>query len=355
MSTIKVEIVPIRDVRAHPKADNLELATINSWQLVVPKGRYTAGEPVVYFESGTVLPPEVAERFGVTSYLAEKLDINGDKVLVVHRIKLRSEPSFGLAVAPDDPSWPIGMDVAAHYGATKFQPPAKNSVGNAEVEDWRFPEYSEIENLRSYPDVIQPGELVVATEKLHGGNVRVGFFIEGNGEAILCAGSRRVRRKPPVDGDYAQDLHWSPWAIPEVAALLHGLIATGAKQAVLYGELFGGGIQKGYDYGLRTVRFRAFDLMIDGKYANCAKFVNLCGAYDVPTVPLVYLRGFDLEAIKKLSEGPSELGGAHQREGVVVRPTQERDDPKVGRVILKYVSDDFLFGKHAMREDTSDV
>jgi hypothetical protein len=30
------------------------------------------------------------------------------------------------------------------------------------------------------------------------------------------------------------------------------------------------------------------------------------------------------------------------REGVVVRPEKERTDPRVGRVVLKYVSDDFL-------------
>ena len=114
MSTIAVEVVTIDALRPHPNADALELATIKGWQLVVRKGQHEAGQRVVYFEAGTALPRDVAERFGVKQYLSEKTDISGERVLVVHRVKLRGEPSFGLAVLPDDDSWPAGLDVAAH-------------------------------------------------------------------------------------------------------------------------------------------------------------------------------------------------------------------------------------------------
>ena len=45
------------------------------------------------------------------------------------------------------------------------------------------------------------------------------------------------------------------------------------------------------------------------------------------------------------------FAGNHVREGVVVRPLRERWDPVVGRVILKYLCDDYLLGNH---EDTTD-
>jgi len=61
-----------------------------------------------------------------------------------------------------------------------------------------------------------------------------------------------------------------------------------------------------------------------------------------------------MAAIKKLSEGPSLVGGTHGREGVVVKPVIERDNPAIGRVILKYVGDAYLFGKAAER-DTTDL
>jgi hypothetical protein len=43
-------------------------------------------------------------------YLSKKTDINGDRILVVHRIKLRGEPSFGLVVLPE-PEMEVGQDV----------------------------------------------------------------------------------------------------------------------------------------------------------------------------------------------------------------------------------------------------
>ena len=96
MSTIKVEVTRIMDVRAHANADALELATVGGWQMCVKKGAHQSGDPIVYFEQGIALPREMADRLGVTQYLSEKTDINGERLLVIHRVKLRGEPSFGL-------------------------------------------------------------------------------------------------------------------------------------------------------------------------------------------------------------------------------------------------------------------
>ncbi len=56
---------------------------------------------------------------------------------------------------------------------------------------------------------------------------------------------------------------------------------------------------------------------------------------------------FSLDAIRCYSEGKTQLMAkdAHIREGVVVRPLRECNDPRVGRVILKYISDSYLFGE----------
>ena len=47
--------------------------------------------PSVYFEQGTSLPREVAERLGVTTYLRERTDIQANRMLVMHRVRLRRE------------------------------------------------------------------------------------------------------------------------------------------------------------------------------------------------------------------------------------------------------------------------
>ncbi len=355
MSTIKVIVTPISDLRPHPNADALDLATVGGWQMCVKRGSYHAGDPVVYFEQGTVIPAEVAERFGVKNYLSSKLDINGQRVLVVHRVKLRGEPSFGLVVAPE-PGMAPGQDVAAHYGAVKFYPPVKTRAGDAEVDHPRFFAYTDIENMRSYPTVLRDGEEVVATEKIHGTNCRIGFVREREGDTDIMlplAGSRSLRRRAPVPEAWPSNTYWSPHTSEGVSRLFHDLYAAGCDSCTLYGEVFGKGVQS-YTYGTSAQKFRAFDLQINGRYVDYEQYKTYCEKYGIAMAPLVYRGPFSLAGIKALSDGPSLVGGAHGREGVVVRPVTERDDPAIGRVILKYVGDAYLFGK-AAEEDSTDV
>jgi hypothetical protein len=51
---------------------------------------------------------------------------------------------------------------------------------------------------------------------------------------------------------------------------------------------------------------------------------------------------------------PNKPDGMLTREGVVVKLVVERDRPKTGRFILKYISDRYLFGK-VSEQDTTDV
>jgi RNA ligase (TIGR02306 family) len=356
MSTIKVEVTSINDVRPHGNADALELATVGGWQMCVKKGVYHSGDPVVYFEQGTTLPRDVADRLGVTQYLSEKTDINGDKVLVIHRVRLRGEPSFGLVIQPE-PDMALGQDVADFYGAAKFFPPVRTQAGDSAPADPRFPAYTEVENMRSYPEVIGDGEEVVATEKLHGTNCRVGYvtnMVNGVRQRMLMAGSRGLRRKEPDDLEAMRsNTYWYPMTLDGVASLLHELFALGHDQAVLYGEVFGSGIQT-FTYGQTNIAFRAFDLMIDGRYLDHDDFVQWCAKHDIDIVPQVYRGPFALATVKQLSDGASLVGGKHGREGVVVKPVHERQDVKIGRVILKYIGDTYLFGK-AAEQDTTDL
>jgi hypothetical protein len=59
--------------------------------------------------------------------------------------------------------------------------------------------------------------------------------------------------------------------------------------------------------------------------------------------------------MNEVSNGKSTLPGADNiREGVVTRPVVERRDPKLGRVVLKFISTDFDLSKHRAL-DTTDV
>lgn len=336
MSTLIVEVCRIENVAAHGNADALELAQIKGWQCVIPKGRYAAGDLVTYIPIDAVIPAEHSDRWGFTKYLS-----NGR----VRCAKLRGEPSFGVIVDREDDTWAEGEDVKDRYGITKYIPPVKMGAGDAAPAHPLFPEYTDVENLRNFPSVFTNGEEVVATEKLHGTSCRLGL-IEGE----WMAGSMSVRRARP--GNLADSIYWQPLEIAGVPALLEHL-GRNARQGILYGEVFGSRVQN-LNYGLvGTLGFRAFDLLVDGKFLDSEPFFAACAKFGVPAVPVLYRGPYDLAAIKALSEGPTTLGAGHIREGVVVKPVRERTDPKVGRVCLKYIGDPYLFAKNIT--DSHDV
>ena len=340
MSSLIVEVSTIDAVQKHPNADAIELAVIKGWQCVVPKGKYAAGAMVVYVPLDSVIPDPLAEKLGITKYLSKGR---------VRCARLRGEPSFGVIMDPDDPAWEVGRDVAEHYGITKYKPPLKLSAGDAAPDDPRFPAYTEVQNLRNFPAIFVPGEEVIATEKLHGTNQRTGL-IEGQ----WMAGSRELRRMPTDEPE--SNLYWFPSTLPAVHRMLEHIAHMGHKHVVLYGEVFGSKIQS-LTYGhVGTLGFAAFDLWIDGEFCEPFSFEELCKAHEVPMCPVLYRGPFSLDAIKAASTGNTTHGTAtHIREGVVVRPAEERTDPKIGRVILKYLNDDYLLKKEEGRiSDSTD-
>lgn len=340
MGSLIVPVTTIEKILPHPNADALELAHVLGWQLVVRKGEYKTGERIVYFPVDCVMPLTLSERFGVTKYLSKGR---------IRCAKLRGEPSFGLAVKLENGQWEVGENVANYYGVSKWKPPLRPSAGDAVEDHPLFWSYTEIENMRNFPDIFASGEEVVVLEKIHGTQCRLGM-IEGE----LMAGSKGLRRKLPPDGVLRNSIYWFPLELQSVRALLEKL-GRAHRQVMLFGEVCGSKIQS-FHYGYKggALGFRAFDLLIDGRFLDWPEVVKHCSEEGIETAPVVASIPFHLDEIKRYSEGKTLLMGdqPHIREGVVVRPLSERTDPKLGRVILKFVSDTYLFGE---RTDYTDV
>ena len=201
------------------------------------------------------------------------------------------------------------------------------SAGDVAPDHPLFWEYTEVENMRNFPDILNEGEEVVITEKVHSTNCRIGV-VEGE----VMAGSRALRRKAPEDGRLERSFYWFPYSLEPVAKLLHYLASEqGHRQVILFGEVYGSKVQS-FDYGLKgQIAFRAFDLLVDGKYVDWPEFKDLCEKHDVPSVPVVAKGPFSLPYVRQLSVGDTLVPGAEQsniREGVVVKPLIERTDPE---------------------------
>ena len=110
---------------------------------------------------------------------------------------------------------------------------------------------------------------------------------------------------------------------------------------VLYGEVFGNVQSLKYGAGPGDVFFRAFDVLHGSEWREYDEWTQFIDEEN--RVPVVFSGPFDFDMLVKLSDGQSLIPGAnHIREGIVVRPIPERNDPHQGRVHLKLVSNSYL-------------
>lgn len=360
MSELYVPVTTITAIRPHPNANKLELAEIEGYQCCVPIGIYRPGDVVTYIPPGLILPKDLSDKIGVTSYLS-----NSGRV---KSIRLRGEFSHGVIAACNlvaDAT--IGTNVAEQLGITKPPEPEEarwhqkfGKTPSAPVHPL-FYNYTDMENMRKYRNIFHDDEEVCILEKVNGTRSRLGII---NGQ--LMAASKNVGRKVPIEPnkwydtilkffdkmpfrfDYNaahQNWYWYPYCLESIRNFLQYQQKIGIN-TILYGETFGGPVQK-MGYGYESLSYRVFDISIDGRYLNRLEFLNFCDKWHLPHVPCLYTGKFSLEKVKELASGKTLINNAsHIREGVVVKPLIERHDPKIGRVILKYISDEYLAGNY---------
>jgi RNA ligase (TIGR02306 family) len=156
---------------------------------------------------------------------------------------------------------------------------------------------------------------------------------------------------------WSNNTYWLPMAHEGVRTLLETEFEGGVKSVIFYGEVYGKGVQN-YQYNRTGLDFAVFDVLVDYKgerrFLDTEEAAMWMSDFEIPMVPCDDIISYSVEAVKEFSELPSLVGNPQGREGVVVRPRKERTHPKIGRVILKYVSDTFLFGKEA-ELDTTDA
>lgn len=182
----------------------------------------------------------------------------------------------------------------------------------------------------------------VAVEKIHGAN----FSFQCDDKGIRVA-SRNNFVDPSnfySCSDVVQKYHYK---IAHLRDTLHSPgVFDGDSTLIIYGELYGPGIQKGIDYGPEK-DFVAFDIMIGNKFVSWNEFEGFCRAFDIPSVPLIRTFESMTEALKCENAFTSRLGiskgvqGDNITEGVILRPKNEGyvRDEKTIRPILKSKND----------------
>ena len=372
MSTFEVPVVRIRAIEPIPGADAIELAVVGDYRSVVRKNTFTAGSLAVYIPEAAIVPDLLLAAMGLDGMLA------GKQKNRVKAMKLRGCLSQGILMpvdSGDDVGNPFisiptedgigvmhivaeGDNVAEVLGITKWEPPIPVSMAGEVYAAGQLLTLSfDIENFKKYPDIFVDGEEVVFTEKLHGTFCGVGIVPEAYARPEHIMNRMVVFSK----GLGAQGLCFKDNDKNENNLYIRTLRETGVFDRLLatygymntplfvLGEVFGKGVQD-LEYGIPPA-FRAF-AVVEGfrgqqQYYNWT-FVDLTAkALGIGTVPVLYTGPFSYDTMMGYTSGTETASGkeAHMREGIVMVPTQERTDSRIGRVCLKSVSEAYLLRK----------
>jgi hypothetical protein len=173
------------------------------------------------------------------------------------------------------------------------------------------------------------------TEKIDGTNIRVMLSLDGE---VTFGGRSNAAQIP---GDLVQCLMRT---FP--AGLVKSVLWKDSPvEAVLYGEGYGPGIQKGGGLYRKDKAFILFDVLVGGKWWLEREDVEqIARSIGVEVVPYLGRRSL-AEVVSLVSNPfPSALGTA-MAEGVVARPIQTLFDRRGERLIIKLKTKDFLPGK----------
>lgn len=323
MSEFRVQVVRLGPIEKHPNADSLSLThVLGDYPVILRTGELQPGDLAVYVPVDAVVPADDPRW----AFLGEHRRIKARR--------LRGIFSMGL-LTPAEPGFCEGDDVREALRITKWEPPLPPlAEGEDEADPGHMPAYTDIEGLRRWPAVLQPGEEVIATEKVHGAN---GRFVFADGR--LWVGSRtRIKRE-------SEGSLW--WRAARQYDLAEKLRAR--PGLALYGEVYGAVQDLRYGARPNEVRLILFDAMDTRarRYLDYDDFVALSRELGLPVVPVLH-RGPWGDEVRALANGGSTLpGAAHTREGFVVRPVKERWHPELGRVVLKLIGEDYLLRKGA--------
>lgn len=344
MSELKCEVVNI-EILEHPNADTLELAKVGDYLSVVRKGQFTSGQKVVYIPEQSILPNWLLDELGLGGRLAGK-DCNRVKA-----IKLRDILSQGL-VYPAKEEWELGQDVKDLLEITKWTPPVPVDLEGL-VGTWGCQLKFDPENIKGYPDVIQEGEEVFYTEKIHGTFCSVTFAPPHLRKSDMLEGKFAVASKRHAhQGIYFLDVPDNINNVYLRAAKLADLPRKLAhfeaqdQPVSLVGEVYGK--VQDLKYGVtKDVSFRAFGLKVGNAFLKMQDFLDFCQLYEIPTVPILYHGPHTKESLQKYTDGKEQVSGqeTNVREGIVIYLAEEREHPSLGRVMLKSISEHYLLRK----------
>jgi RNA ligase (TIGR02306 family) len=353
-------VATINEIKPIEGADNIELVVAGGWNAITKKGEFKVDDTTIIATTDAVIPESLSEEMGVTNYLRK-----GNRVRTVKLRGVYSEcliiPKHYLMgnVTMGDYDLSEGSDCMEFLGITKFEPPVK-MVQLASGKKIRYQDnpnfhvYYKFPNLKNVPDMFTKEDTVEITRKIHGTNARYGIvkknklsffdkvkkffgFADKWIDYEFVVGSHNVEKGSDSNGFYDTNVWYEIEKKYNIKEKLWNYVKNENVEIgdgiTLYGEIYGAGIQKGYEYGLNEFRFAGFDVKECGEYLSTYNAWRVIkNELELPYVEILHIGDWSQEVQDKFVFNNFIEGTKVPHEGIVIKyHTGERQ--KIAKVI----------------------
>jgi len=353
-------IAKINEVKAIEGADNIELVVAGGWNAITKKGEFKEGDETIIATTDAVIPEKLSEEMGVANYLRKGTRVRTVKLrgvysecLIIPMKYLHGKTTMG------DFDLKAGSDCMGFLGIVKYEPPVKQiQLASGRKIKWRdnqnFHVYYKFPNLKNVDGMFTEEDLVEITRKVHGTNARYGIvkksklsfwdkvkkFFRLADEWIdyeYIYGSHNCEKGSDSQGFYSTDVWRTVAEKYNIKEKLWSYIKNRNVEVgegiILYGEIYGAGIQKNYDYGLTDIEFAGFDVKLRGEYLSTYDAWQLVKNHiDLPYVEILHYGDWTQEIQDKFTFNNFIEGTKVPHEGIVIKYFTG-DRKKVAKVI----------------------
>lgn len=303
-------------------ADQIEVATVGGWKVVVKKNEFEVNSLAVYLEIDSWVPNELAPFLTKGT---EPREYNGIKGERLRTVKLRGQISQGLLLPLEPTCKNIesllfeDLDVSVPLNVQKWERPIPAQLAG-QVRG-NFPalvpktDQERIQNLSKQFDKFMEDTWSV-TEKLDGSSCT--FYLDDEDQFHVC--SRNL--------DLKEDENNSFWKTAKKYDIEGIMRRNNMKGMAIQGEMIGEGIQ-GNQYKV-VLDFYVYDMYNTrtGEYILPSQLKAACERLGLNHVPIlaegVTLVGSSIQTILSEAEGKSRLNGS-EREGIVFKSESVHD------------------------------
>lgn len=368
-------IAKINEIKSIEGADNIELALVGGWNCIVKKGEYNVGDLVGCATTDAVIPQDLSDEMNVTNYLRKGQRVRTVKLRGVYSECLIIPLKYLVSRAKHIKNAKEGDDLMESLGIYKFEPPVKqiqlaSSKKIRYSENPNFHVYYKFPNIKNVQGIFTEEDDVQITRKIHGTNARYGIvkknklsFIDKVKKFFRIAdkwidyefvvGSHNVEKGSDSQGFYDRNVWYDIadkyaikeqlWSFFKAYKEIDGF-ETGVT---IYGEIYGAGIQKNYEYGLKDIQYVGFDVSINGKYVSQKECELIHNVLNLPHVEILYTGKWNQEIQDKFVFNNFIEGTKVPHEGIVIKHLSgERNK------IAKVINPDYLI--YAEKKDVGD-